>query len=62
MVNAEGIFKCVQVFDQQAAGFIRLEEPFVRVQADGISPFDPAQEFFALFGHDRETAVRSINV
>ena len=62
MPNRECVLERAYILHQKAARLVRLEEPFVRIQPDGIGAFDPAQELLAALGHHREAAVRGVDV
>ena len=56
MSDCECVLKRVYVLHQKTARLVGLEEPLVGIQPDRIGTLNPAQEPFAFFSHDCETA------
>ena len=62
MPQGEGTFERAQVLHQQAARLVRLEEPLVGVEADGVCQLDSRELAPPLLRHRREAAVGGVHV
>ena len=62
VLNREGAFQGAGVAHQDAAGFVRLEQPLVRVGIDGVRPVDALERRRAARRQDRETTIGRIDV
>ena len=62
MVDGEGPLEGRDIPHQQATGVVRLKEPLVRVDADGIGPLDTPEQTCPGLGNGREAPVRGVGV